>query len=937
MLRRLLVASLAFALLPAAPAYADAPQVPAPQAADAEDEKLEKEIEELYAAGQYDAGLGAAEKLVERREKTLGKEHPKTASALSDLGAMRVVKGDYPKAEPVLERAVAMLRKAPGEDARLATALSNLGSLYKKKGDKPSAEKAMKEAIALEEKGGAAREPILGTALANLGGLYMSMGKLKEAEKLLLRAVGIHEKAGPERSLLVDLGTLGALYRGLGQHHKSVDAYNKAMPLSERVNGPEHPETGRLLLSVAIFLAADQQVPKSEPYFQRAEKVLTKALGPEHPDLAELYVEWAGAKTRVGEVGRALELWKKGQAIDEKFLENALATGTEEDKIHYASRLERTIDRAVSFQMGMNMGRPEATRFVMQTVMRHKGRVLDATAAGLQVLRSRLALSDQRLLDELTRIRGELATRVVRGPRGQSVEAFVAETNALSDEADTIEDKISVLSAAFRRAHEGVTLEAVQAKIPKDAALIEFIRYVPRATAAYSAAADVLAEEKFMAYILRHEGNPFWLQVPVPASEVDRKVKFLRAAMQDENSDHLDRQFGLLYNVTLGRILPELKGVRHLILSPDSTLSLVPFSATVTEKGKRLFEDYTITYLSSGRDLLYLSEERPASRGNPVVLANPDYDAPGDGTAAPLDPEDKSKLHLLSRVHFSPLPGTAAEAAAIKTVLPEPLVRLQRVASETEIKKVRGPSIVHVATHGFFLDEVGALAVGQTRGLELDTKAPPPPPAETGKRVRIVNPMFLSAVALAGANVRKGEADDGILTAYEVSALDLVGTRLVVLSACETGVGSLVAREGVQGLRRALVVAGAETQVMSLWQVDDEATRDLMTSYYRKLFREGKGRGEAMREAQMEVLRTSGRNHPFYWASFIVSGAWDPLAEPQSETTKPSVPGVPPGGAKGCGCELFGGDFQGQTSGAGALVFAAACALGRSRRSRRAA
>jgi CHAT domain-containing protein len=128
-------------------------------------------------------------------------------------------------------------------------------------------------------------------------------------------------------------------------------------------------------------------------------------------------------------------------------------------------------------------------------------------------------------------------------------------------------------------------------------------------------------------------------------------------------------------------------------------------------------------------------------------------------------------------------------------------------------------------------------------------------------------------LALAGANLDKDENEDGILTALEASGLNLWGTKLVTLSACDTGIGEVKNGEGVYGLRRAFIIAGAETVVMSLWPISDAVTRDLMSSYYRGL-REGRGRGEALRRAQLAILNRKGHEHPFYWASFIQVGEW---------------------------------------------------------------
>jgi len=140
-------------------------------------------------------------------------------------------------------------------------------------------------------------------------------------------------------------------------------------------------------------------------------------------------------------------------------------------------------------------------------------------------------------------------------------------------------------------------------------------------------------------------------------------------------------------------------------------------------------------------------------------------------------------------------------------------------------------------------------------------------------REDIENPMLHSGLALTGANLNRLGGDSGILTALEASNLNLWGTKVVTLSACDTGIGKVKEGEGVFGLRRAFVLAGAESMVMSLWQVSDYTTREMITAYYTGL-KNGRGRGEALRQAELAMLKRKGREHPFYWASFIESGEW---------------------------------------------------------------
>jgi CHAT domain-containing protein len=305
---------------------------------------------------------------------------------------------------------------------------------------------------------------------------------------------------------------------------------------------------------------------------------------------------------------------------------------------------------------------------------------------------------------------------------------------------------------------------------------------------------------------------------------------------------------------------------RRLLIAPDGSLNLIPFTALVDEQNRYLIERYTISYLTSGGDLLRLQTSLPG-KSAPLVVANPDF-----GKIATIALRGVHDSEKSSEIFFPSLPGTKAEALAVKAVLPKASLLLQQQATETALKQASGPRILHIATHGFFLSD-------QEK-----------PPAETADddsmrtsdlrlskwAAHIKNPLLRSGLALAGANQSRGGDDDGLLTALEAAGLDLWGTRLVVLSACDTGVGEVRNGEGVQGLRRALVLAGSESQMMSLWPVLDKRTKDLMIPYYQAL-RRGEGRGEALRQVQLKMLRSKYQSHPFYWAAFILSGEWRAL------------------------------------------------------------
>lgn len=209
---------------------------------------------------------------------------------------------------------------------------------------------------------------------------------------------------------------------------------------------------------------------------------------------------------------------------------------------------------------------------------------------------------------------------------------------------------------------------------------------------------------------------------------------------------------------------------------------------------------------------------------------------------------------------------------AIKAILPKASVLLRQQATEAALKRVRSPRILHIATHGFFLSDP------EEQGPETQNVPGDDPLRASELRLNrwaahVRNPLLRSGLALSGANREKKGDDDGLLTALEVAGLDLWGTKLVALSACDTGLGKIKIGEGVLGLRRALVLAGSESQVMSLWSVSDERAKDVMIPYYKAL-RRGAGRGEGLRRVQLQMLQSKDLHHPFYWAAFIQSGEW---------------------------------------------------------------
>jgi CHAT domain-containing protein len=313
---------------------------------------------------------------------------------------------------------------------------------------------------------------------------------------------------------------------------------------------------------------------------------------------------------------------------------------------------------------------------------------------------------------------------------------------------------------------------------------------------------------------------------------------------------------------------------RRALLSPDGSLNLIPFAALVDEQNQYLITRYSFSYLTSGRDLLRWQTRLPG-KSEPVIVADPAFGERAGVLLAQrrdveLRPDPRPSASGPDRLYFPQLPATADEARALQAILPRAAVFTGEHATEAALKRLSSPRLLHIATHGFFLTDSQTKQADTRDAVLLGGGL-----AGLGG-AQFENPLLRSGLALSGANLRQSGEDDGVLTALEAAGLDLWGTKLVVLSACDTGVGEVKNGEGVYGLRRALVLAGSETQVMSLWPVADEGTRDLMIEYYQALQR-GAGRSEGLRQVQLQMLKRKKRRHPFYWASFIQSGEWRKL------------------------------------------------------------
>jgi len=808
-----------------------------------------------------------AEQLYQRslaiREKALGPDHPGLASSLSNLALLYSDRGDYNRADLLYQRSLAIREKALGPDHQdVAISLHNLALNYSRRGDYAKAEPLYRRALAIWEKALGPDHPNVALSLDNLANLYHDEGDDTRAELLQQRALAIREKVlGPDHlDVAKSLNNLANIYHGIGDYAKAEPLYRRVLTISEKTLGPEHFGVAYGLNNLGRLHLDKGEYAEAEPMLQRALAIWEKTLRPEHPFIAESLTNLAVLCEINGDLAQAVRLQSRANTISEYNLAFNLRSGSERQKLAYLALFSAQTDSTLSLHTQVAPNDPQALDLAFTTWLRRKGRGLEAMADTIAILRRHAAPQDQQLFDQLADARSQLAALTLGESSTAKPGTYRAQLASLREKADELEATLSSHSAEFRTQSQPVALAAVQSALPAGSVLVEFAAYRP-----HELPTEKRKPPRYLAYLLAPQGRPQWVDLG-EIEVIDRAVEAWRRALRDPRrtdvkqlargmDDKVMRPVRALLQSGLG----EMRGkIRRLLIAPDGSLNLIPFAALVDEQGRYLVERYSISYLVSGRDLLRLQVRQP-SKSEAVVVADPDY---GETVVAAQSkrrdvglpsgmPQTAGSNVSLSQVYFPPLRGTAGEARALKAMLPQATVLTGERATEARLKQLSSPKILHLATHGFFLRDQD-----------------PNSPVEIS--------LLRSGLALAGANLRRGgpdPADDGILTALEAAGLDLWGTKLVVLSACDTGVGEVKVGEGVYGLRRALALAGAETQVMSLWPVSDTGTRDLMIGYYKALKR-GEGRGEGLRRVQLEMIKSKDRRHPFYWAGFIQSGEW---------------------------------------------------------------
>ncbi len=610
---------------------------------------------------------------------------------------------------------------------------------------------------------------------------------------------------------------------------------------------------------------AQVEYEQAEQLHKRALAIREQVLKGDHPDTARSLNNLALLRWHRGQLQAASNLaWQEG-AVRERLVRINIASQAEAAMQTIAQSLLVSSDFPLSAHLSVQhqVGKERAA----QVILNRKSLLQEAAGNQHQALLEATRPETREKLEALRTKRAELSALMYR--RESASQQDLRRLAGVRQEAEQIETELAREYPAFREATQASSVEKIRQTLPPGTVLVEFYRY-----RRYSQGADAKPQEaRYVAYVI---GVPEDGQAEDvgDAEAIDTQVADLREALQSSGNEPVVRKLGAqLYQVLFTQFAPKLASAQRLLISPDGALNLMPFEVLVDEHSQYLVQRWEVGYVAAARDVRQWRTQRH-SQGQMAAFVHPNYDATTPGKAQPRQNTpvtmraDAGTRRASPVGKFTPLPGAASEGQVVQEHFPQAVVLRDEMATEQALKGLRGPRLLHLATHGFALQDREAQELPLAQVMQSERELQP----------LWDNPMLRAGVALAGANVpgTGGSDEDGILTAVEAARLDLRGTQLVVLSACETGLGTVRYGEGVMGLRRAFTLAGARAQLFSLAPVSDAGTVELIQGYYQHLAA-GQGHTASLHAVQLAMLH-SGVD-PYTWASFVAYGYPGPLGE----------------------------------------------------------
>lgn len=707
---------------------------------------------------------------------------------------------------------------------------------------------------------------------------------LAEAEEVVSRLRTSVDEANQET--IDSIRTVGVYSASLGRLDVARVNYEKALRLAQRVLGPNHPNTaeclfhiGEVALMAKDYVAARPRIEASIVAFQQ--------------NMDHIITDTCMARTMLGyiDVGQgdlrsAVRNFDAAAKDTFQLMSTVLPALSEKEQLMFLQDDLREMQDAWLSLPVLDTENADLAEAAAVWLLNMKASSHELLATQARVARDSSEFRNQIAFEELIRTREKLARLSLR-PVPPDARATHQEMIAkLTIDEERLSREVGTAAAKLSKARSWIATEQLRNSLSESAVLVNFVR-IRNANFSYSSERTRWKGDRYFAFVIppadsgKVQAIDLGLAEPIDERIADAMtlihspaaIASIRSTGEQTATQKVETALNALAAKVIEPLLPHISNCSELILSPDGELWTIPWAALPVGESELLIEKSRIRLAVSGRELLNNNAgDTEGTKSAPLILADPTFDMSPAATLATNDLDSIQTRSVSSRFGdqfrtVKRLPGTAAEAEAIRQSVESfsgatPEMFLQRVATESVVKSAKSPHCLVLSTHGFFFEPPKHRA-----SVRRGTASQIPQ-----------NPLLRCGLLMAGCHYALEApegSDDGILTGMEIISSDLRNTELVVLSACETGLGDLRSGEGVAGLRQAFQLAGAKSVVASLWQVDDKSTARLMDEFFRNLA-SGLPRSEALRQAQLSRIKSrrerNGAAHPFFWAAFTLTG-----------------------------------------------------------------
>ena len=815
----------------------------------------------LHSNGQGSEAEASIRQALSTYRCLLGEKHRFYAQALVIMGQLIEASHAYDRAWKMYLEAYEITRSVFGADhAACVRHLLRIADISRLIGSEQNALRSYNEAARIAGAAYGAMHPEYALCMERFSSMLLASGEIKSAIELLDHAERIRKAVH-------------------GEHHSAYLQCLAAKAEAHMASGDLH--VAKILLN-RVADAHRECHAKAEPLY------------------AMVLLELGAIAVKEHRPERALSLLTEAMEIERRIAHHVFAVSSEATRQGMLLHMAMYPACILSLTAKHLLDNPAAMKSALNAVVRQKG--IDGEIHLAQRAWRNAQASDH-LSDRLRKLqilRRRLAGQLISARPHEATESL-SDIGRLCEETEEMESELarSIPLAALVQQLNKADADTIVQHIPDDASLIEFA-CVPAIDLAHAfdVSGEAVGEDHYFAAVARHPRVGGIALVDLgSASHIDEVLTRFRADL--DATENESRGIGVIRELSPGNLAVEggalrkaifdplasaIGDSRHLIIAPDGELNLLSFGILPLGGEEYLIDRFVIEYVGSSRELIRLGEKggRHAS-GVSVIVADPDFDCTDAEVSGDTDrdvlPRLVSKAVTRGDMQFPALPGTRVEGELVAKLLPDAVRLFGREATVSRITEFHCPRILHMATHGFFCPD-------------QEPDGGPPPPNIFESRLRELAGVFdhldltreseflRSGLVLSGINLwaRGGnpppEMRAGILTALDILAAEFLGTELVVLSACNTGLGTVHHGEGVFGLRRAFALAGAKSLVMTLWRVDDRSAQEIMVAFYKSIL-EGRPKAIALRDAQLGL---KARNpDPAVWGAFIYQGDPGPL------------------------------------------------------------